>query len=645
MCGIAGVVGHPDTALVHRMCEVMVHRGPDGAGFYTDDGATLGMRRLAIIDVAGGHQPVRNEDGSVVAVFNGEIYNFADLRTALIRRGHRFSTAGDSECLVHLYEEYGDEFVTRLRGMFAFAIWDVRRRRLLLGRDRVGKKPLYWRGGGADLQFASEAKSLLEDPSLARRLDLVALHHYLTYQYVPAPWSIYQGVHKLPPGHLLIWQDGRVDVRRYWRLDSTPRTITDTAAAEEELRDLLLDAVRVRLVAERPLGALLSGGVDSSAVVAAMSMVSPGPVRTFSIGFDEYSLDERAYARVVARRYATDHHEFVVTGCDADLLAQLAWHYDEPFGDPSAIPSFHVARLSREHVTVVLNGDGGDECFGGYPRYALMRRLSRVPTVPPHPLLSRCGDLAGRALNGRLSRRLSRAVQLLGQPAPERYGSLMSIFTAAQKHDLYTDDLRTELAGVNSLDLLGRAYARSTARDTLGRLIDTDVNTYLPGDLLAKMDIATMANSVEARSPFLDHVLLEWAAHLPTNLKVRRGTTKYLLKRAVSPWLPPAVIDRPKRGFGVPLARWLRTSLRDLAWSVLTDQTAEQRGLFRPEAVVAMLQRHERGYDESRRLWALIQSELWHRVYLDPPTVRPTPAMSARTSPALTEPGHLAPGP
>ncbi|HEY2673574.1 MAG TPA: asparagine synthase (glutamine-hydrolyzing) [Rugosimonospora sp.] len=620
MCGIAGTVGtgSPDAALVRRMCEVIVHRGPDGDGLHIDDRAALGMRRLAIIDVAGGQQPVRNEDGTVVAVFNGEIYNFAELRAGLLRRGHRLRTDGDSECLVHLYEEHGEELVHQLRGMFAFAIWDGRRQRLLLARDRVGKKPLYWRPDGDGIAFASEAKSLLEDPRMHRRVDLVALHHYLTYQYVPPPWSIYQDVCKLPPGHLLTWQDGVTRTRPYWRLDCTPRPVADEGEAAARLRALLLDAVRVRMVSERPLGGFLSGGVDSSAVVAAMAQQSATPVKTFSIGFDDERYDERAYARAVARRYGTDHHELVVNPSALDLLPELAWHFDEPFADPSAIPSYYVARLSRQQVTVVLTGDGGDECFGGYPRYALMRASRRVPTLHPRGLFDRAGAaLTARAPAKTGLRRLGRVVQLLGQPAPARYAAMMSIFSPDQKRRLYTDDVRAALAGVDSLELLAQAYRRSRAADPVGRLIDTDVNTYLPGDLLPKVDISTMANSLEARSPFLDHLLMEWAGHLPTGLKVRGHTTKYLLKRALEPWLPREVIYRPKMGFGVPLARWLRGELRDLAWDVLTDATARSRGIFRPDTVAGMLRRHDRGLDEGHRIWTLVQFELWHRRFLD----------------------------
>ncbi|WP_345442595.1 asparagine synthase (glutamine-hydrolyzing) [Actinoallomurus vinaceus] len=629
MCGIAGIVsmGHPDSGLLRRMCKVLAHRGPDGAGFHDDEHATLGMRRLAIIDVAGGDQPVYNEDRTVVAVFNGEIYNYAALRGELWNLGHRFATNGDAECLVHLYEEFGDDLVHRLRGMFAFAIWDRTRRRLLLARDRVGKKPLFWRSDGATLWFGSELKALMQDTAVRHEVDLVALHHYLTYQYVPAPWSILCGIHKLPPGHLLSWQDGVAVTSRYWRLDCTPREITSEEEAAEQLRDHLLEATRVRMVSERPLGAFLSGGLDSSAVVAAMARQSGERIKTFTVGFDEDEFDERQYARMLARRYATDHHEMVVTPSALDVLPTLSWHYDEPFADSSAIPTFYVARMSSEQVTVILNGDGGDELFGGYLRYLLMSHVGRIPAFS---FLSGRLDRVGSALSARCAtrsalQRAGRAVELLGHPTPRRYARLMSYFTPEQKTALYSDELRTRLAEVDSYDLFDEAFAASRAASDLCRVMDVDVNTYLPGDLLVKVDIATMANSLEARSPFLDHHLMEWAAGLPARLKVRSGTTKYLLKKAVAEWLPPALVTRPKMGFGVPLARWLRTELSDLSWDVLTDDTARSRGLFRPEAVRELLRRHENGHDHANRIWALIQFELWCREFLDPPgTNHPT---------------------
>jgi asparagine synthase (glutamine-hydrolysing) len=637
MCGIAGVVStsRPNAGLVRRMCDVLVHRGPDGAGFHDDEHAALGMRRLAVIDVAGGDQPVYNEDRTVAAVFNGELYNFTGLRDELLAKGHRFTSHSDTECLVHLYEEFGDDLVHRLRGMFAFAIWDARRRRLLLARDRVGKKPLFWRQDGHSLSFGSELKSLVQDPAVRREVDLVALHHYLTYQYVPAPWSIYRGVHKLPPGHLLVWQDGAVELRRYWRLDCAPRPVDSVDAAAERLRELLVEAIRIRMVSERPLGAFLSGGVDSSAVVAAMARHTSGPVKTFSIGFDDGRFDERRYARMVAERYGTDHHELVVTPSALDILPELAWHFDEPFADSSAIPSFYVARLSREHVTVVLNGDGGDECFGGYRRYAVMAKAGRVP-VPAavRAGLRRTGSwLVDRSAPRSRLRDVGRVLDLLGQPGPRRYARLMSYFTPEQKDMLYSDAVREQLAGVDSYELLDEAFAASRADSDVGRVIDVDVNTYLPGDLLVKVDIATMAHSLEARSPFLDHVLLEWAAGLPVELKVRSGTTKYLLKRAVAEWLPDELIRRPKMGFGVPLAAWLRTDLRELAWDVLTDQTARSRGLFRPETVTRLLRRHDEGHDHASRIWALIQFELWHRAFVDDRAGGPRPGSRTVTAP------------
>ncbi len=627
MCGIAGIVSadQPDAALVRRMCDVLTHRGPDGAGYHEGPHAALGMRRLAIIDVPGGQQPVYNEDRTVAAVFNGEIYNFAELRAELRRRGHQMMTDGDSECIAHLYEEYGDSLVDHLRGMFAFAVWDGTRRRLLLARDRSGKKPLYWRHDGRSLFFGSELKALAADPGLARRVDLVALHHYLTYQYVPAPWSIYQGVSKLPPGHILTWQDGKIETRRYWQLPGPQHEqVSSVPQAAERLRELLLEATKIRMVSERPLGAFLSGGVDSSAVVAAMARSSSEPVKTFSIGFEDAMLDERAYARIVANRYGTDHHEHVVTSSALEVLPFLTWHYDEPFADSSAIPTLYVSHLSSQHVTVVLTGDGGDESFGGYMRYLVMARAGRLPV----PGVIRPGL---RSLSTRLFaagdrpriHRAARALDALGQPPSGRYARLVSCFTPERKLQVYTAELREQVGGVDSYRLIDQAFAASSAPSLAGKIMDVDIHTYLPGDILAKLDIATMACSIEARCPFLDHHLMEWSAGLPAQLKVRRGTTKFLLKKAMEPWLPREVLSRSKQGFGVPMAAWLRTSFRDLARDVLTDATARSRGLFRHEAITNMLAEHDRGHDHARLLWALIQFELWHRTYMDTPAVHP----------------------
>ncbi|MFF0065240.1 asparagine synthase (glutamine-hydrolyzing) [Streptomyces sp. NPDC005279] len=637
MCGVAGIVSTspPDPGHVKEMCRLIAHRGPDGEGYHVDAHAALGMRRLAIIDVAGGDQPVYNEDGTVAAVFNGEIYNFVELRDRLVARGHRFTTGSDTEVLVHLYEDHGEDLVEHLRGMFAFAIWDAARRRLLLARDRVGKKPLYYRQAGASLAFASELKALVADPSVSRELDPVALHHYLTYQYVPAPWSIYRGIRKLPPGHLLVWQDGEARLRRYWKLDFTPRPMGSEREAAERARQLLLDATRVRMVSERPLGAFLSGGIDSSAVVAAMARLSDRPVKTFCIGFDDQRYDERSYAASVARRYGTDHHEFVVVGSSAlEVLPTVARHFDEPFADSSAIPSFFVAELSRRHVTVVLNGDGGDECFGGYRRYAFMKRVGRMQ--PPKRLrgvLDRIGSALAQADTTPRLRRIGRGIRLLGETPQHRYASLMSHFSGEGKNALYTDAQHEQVAGIDSNDLIRHVFDTSAADEDVNRLMDVDVNTYLPGDLLVKVDITTMAHSLEARSPFLDHHLMEWAAGLPGGWKVDGQVTKALLKKAMVPWLPSELLHRPKAGFGVPLADWLRCELRPLAYDLLTDHTARARGLFRPDVVRGLLQDHSEGRDRSNLLWSLLQFELWQRTCAE---------QSWDTSCAVTQPaqGH-----
>jgi asparagine synthase (glutamine-hydrolysing) len=628
MCGIAGIVsvGRPDAALVRQMCDMLAHRGPDGVGYYEDQHAVLGMRRLAIIDVARGQQPVYNEDGTVAAVFNGEIYNFAELRAELLRRGHQMVTDGDSECIAHLYEEYGDSLVDHLRGMFAFAVWDVARQRLLLARDRAGKKPLYWRNDGWSMFFASELKALAADPGLVRRVDLTALHHYLTYQYVPAPWSIYQGVSKLLPGHVLTWQDGKVETRRYWELPRTPpESVGSVAEAAERLRELLLEATRIRMMSERPLGAFLSGGVDSSAVVAAMAANSAHPVKTFCIGFEDATFDERAHARIVANRYGTDHHEQVVTSSALELLPSLTWHYDEPFADSSAIPTFYVSQLSSQHVTVVLTGDGGDESFGGYQRYLAMAVAGQLP-VPGvvRPGLRRLSSRLAGAGDWPRVQRVARALDVLGQPPSRRYARLVSCFMPEQKSRLYSAELREQVGDIDSYCLIDQAFARSRALSQVGKIMEVDIHTYLPGDILAKVDIATMACSLEARCPFLDHQLMEWAAGLPDRFKLRKGTTKFLLKKAMEPWLPPELLGRDKHGFGVPMATWLRTSFRDLARDVLTDATARSRGLFRPEAVTGLLAEHDQGHNHAALLWSLIQFELWHRAYADVSPVHPT---------------------
>jgi len=621
MCGIAGFLTRKpaDRALLARMCEVIEHRGPDDEGSLVEGGLALGMRRLAIIDLDSGRQPIWNEDETVAVVFNGEIYNHAQLRAELDAAGHRFRTRTDTECLVHLYETEGLNFVRRLRGMFALALWDRQRQRLVLARDRVGKKPLVYRVDQNGIRFASELKSLLQDPSVERTVDPLALHHYLTYQYVPAPWTIFEGIRKLSPGTTLVYENGNVTVDRYWQLSYEPKTTGTEAAAVEQLRDLLIDATRVRLMSDRPLGAFLSGGLDSSLVVAAMSEVGTGPVKTFSIGFAEKRFDERSHARVVAEHFGTEHHELVVTPDASEILPRLVWHYDEPYADSSAVPSFHLARMTREHVVVALNGDGGDECFGGYTRYAaaLQSRRFGLSSATTRWAASWLDRALPDRERGTLYGKAKRFVRVLAQEDARRYASMISYFDTEEKSKLYTPEMRAAVDAVDSYELIDQSLEEPGACDFADRLLRLDVETYLPGDLLVKMDIATMASSLEARSPFLDHHVMELAASLPSSWKIKATSGKRILKQLARGWLPDQIIDRPKKGFGVPLSRWLRTDLRDMVHDTLTDSLARSRGYFEPAEVDRLIREHDTGQDHGPKRWALLMFELWHRMFVD----------------------------
>jgi asparagine synthase (glutamine-hydrolysing) len=624
MCGIAGIVGRPgeppSREALSAMASALAHRGPDEQTTTLYPGAGFAFRRLSIIDVAGGAQPLDGEDGSCHLILNGEIYNHAELRPELETAGHRFRTRSDAEVVVHGYEQWGDAVVERLRGMFAFALWDERRQRLLLARDRLGKKPLVYHEAEGRLQFASELQGLLADPALPRQPDLAALHHYLTYQYVPAPWTAFQGVRKLPPAHLLVFEDGRASVRRYWSLSSRPPLRLSEEDAAAEVRRLLRDAVRVRLMSEVPLGAFLSGGVDSSAVVALMSEF--GRVKTFSIGFEEESFDERRWAAMVARRYGTEHHEFVVRPQASEVLPALVEHYGEPFADSSALPTYYLSRLTREHVTVALNGDGGDELFAGYDRYGLLsayRLLGRVPHA------AAAASATARAWGRRLPASVRRLLGAISARPEESYARTVSYFSPEEKDALYTPWMREQTRTDDSLGLLESAFAQADAPDLLGRTLQVDLATYLPGDLLVKVDIATMAVGLEGRSPFLDHPLVEFAARLPTSLKRRRGRGKWLLRRAVADLLPPEILARRKMGFGVPVSRWFRGELRNLLHDVVLSERAQQRGMLDGAAVAGLVDQHERGAaDHGHRLWALLFLELWFRRFIDtPPAAAP----------------------
>jgi asparagine synthase (glutamine-hydrolysing) len=612
MCGICGLLapsGAPDVALVERMTAALVHRGPDEGSVDAFGRCVLGHRRLQVIDLATGGQPVTNEAGGVVAVFNGELYNFRELRTGLA--SHEVRGAGDTPVIPHLYEESGPTFVSRLEGMFAIALWDGDRQRLVLARDRVGKKPLLWaRLPDGTLAFASELKALLRLPGITREVDPAALDAYLALQYVPSGTAL-RGVEKLQPGHVLVAEGGCVRVEPYWSLEPR-REELDDGEWLERVQETVGGAVRRRLVSDVPLGALLSGGIDSSIVVAEMAK-AVGSVRTFTIGFGDERYDERAYARSVAERYGTEHEEIVVEPDAAELLPRLVRAFDEPLGDEAALPQFVVGELARRHVTVALTGDGGDEAFAGYERYAAVGVAGRV-AVPGAAAAGRVLRWAGRSEPRSRANRAGRLLELAALPAPARYGRVMEVFPADLRAELW--DPAFTAGAVPAWELLGPA-----PEPGISGLQRLDVSTYLPGDLLLKADIASMAHSLEVRSPLLDHHVLELGLSLPDALKIEGLRGKVALRRAFADALPPAVATRGKTGFGVPIARWFRDGLRMLAGDVLLGETARARGQLRPGVVAQLLDDHVSGRaDHSHRLWCLLMLELWQREYVDAPS-------------------------
>jgi asparagine synthase (glutamine-hydrolysing) len=605
------------------MCAALEHRGPDARGLHRDGNVALGIQRLAVIDLETGDQPIYNEDRSVVVVLNGEIYNYRELRDELIARGHTLTTRGDTEVIAHLYEEHGVDCVRRLHGMFAFALWDARRQQLLIARDRIGKKPLVYSLRDGVLSFASEMGALLADPAIPREVDREAIDAYLALGYVPAPLTALRGVHKLPPAHTLVVREGRAQVRRYWKLDYASKLEGESVEEiGERIRAGLLEATRKRMIADVPLGAFLSGGIDSSAVVAAMAQQSSEPVRTFSIGFDHQEFDELPHARRIAEQFGTVHEEFQVRAQAIEILPQIVRHHGEPFADSSAIPSFYLSQLTRRHVTVALNGDGGDESFGGYTRYvanALAGRLDRAPAGARRAV----GAILGRLPEGgSISSVRSRARRLAGTlalDAPARYASYMAWFDAEQRRSIYTPEFAAE-GGGGSGDAIAASWAVTSGASVIDKMLEVDIDTYLAGDLIPKIDIATMAYGLEARSPFLDHELMELAASIPANLKVHGAEKKWILREALRGWLPGDLLDRPKQGFSVPLSAWLRTDLRSWSREILLDPVTLGRGYFRREAVEGLLERHAAGVDaDDQRIWSLLMLELWHREYIDVP--------------------------
>jgi asparagine synthase (glutamine-hydrolysing) len=622
MCGIAGIVStnseRIEAATIHRMCQAIIYRGPDDEGLFVKDGTGLGMRRLSIIDIAGGHQPVFNEDRTVWVVFNGEIYNFPSLREELIKGGHRFSTHTDTEVIVHLYEEMGANCVDKLRGMFAFALYDERRRKLLMARDRLGKKPLHYTFEGGRLFFASEIKSILTVAPELAALNRQALLQYMWFGYVPDPLTAFTSIHKLPPGHLLDFENGKIKVSQYWNLRQygthAPRSEEECL---EEMETRLAEAVKIRLISDVPLGALLSGGTDSSTVVALMARANPAPVKTFAIGFRDQDFNEAPYARMVAEKFGTDHHELIVEPDGVETVQTLTSSLEEPFGDSSMLPTYFVSCLARRHVTVALSGDGGDELFAGYDRYAIhlrrrvfeqipewMRRFYRNQVYPRLP-----ADMRGKKFSYNVS-----------LPWRERYVDAISFVPAFERDmPLLSNDFRAVLReSGDPVDVMYKYFDSAPAEDPVSQMLYVDTKTYLVADILTKVDRMSMLASLEVRVPILDQEFVEWATSLPVEWKIRRGRQKYILRKlAERVGVPREVLYRPKKGFALPLVHWMKHELKELIISVLLDPETLQRGYFEPRGVQQLLDEHFRGRrDHSGRIWRLLMFELWHRNYL-----------------------------
>jgi asparagine synthase (glutamine-hydrolysing) len=619
MCGIAGIFafnGEPARAgQVKAMCDALIARGPDDEGYFVQGPIALGMRRLSIVDLAGGHQPIRNEDGTVHVVLNGEIYNFRELRSMLEGRGHRFYTASDTEVIVHLYEEFGDECVQHLRGMFAFALWDDKRRRLLIARDRLGIKPLFYGLFEDKLVFASELKALLQLPWVPRDLDWGAVAHLFAFLTSPRDQSILAGIHKLEPGHRLVAEAGRPpQISRYW--DTRFESDQETGEAEfvEGLRERLAESVRLRMACDVPFGAFLSGGIDSSAVVATMAGLSSGPVKTFTVGFEEKQFSELDHARAVANKFGTEHHELVLKPDVVSVLEDLSWHLDEPFGDASAIPTYMVSRLAAEHVKVVLSGDGGDELFGGYDRYGVERRERRYRYIPAM-LRSLMGAVGGRMQEGMKGRNFLRHIALDGA---ERYVNAYTVFDREEQQSLFLAPAAEHILASDPWGGLSRELMKNQGH-WLSGVQTLDLHNYLPLDILTKVDRMSMAHSLEARVPLLDHKLVEYAMTIPPELRLRKGTTKYIFKEAMRGILPDAIIDRAKQGFAVPLESWFRGQLDGFVNDLLLSDTSRARKVFNPAYVQKLLRLHNAGRPLNFEIWTMISFELWCRKFLDQP--------------------------
>lgn len=622
--------GAVDQALVRRMCALIRRRGPDDDGFHFGDRVGMGMRRLAIIDVRHGKQPMYNEDRTIAVVFNGEIYNYRELREDLLKRGHRLETSSDTECLVHLYEEYGDTFATHLRGMFAFAIWDDRRKRLLMGRDRLGIKPYYYWQDGNRLYFGSELKCLLAVPHFERNINLPALSDYFTYKYVPGPHTIYQGIQEIPPAHVAVWSEGALSFTRYWAIDHTPGPDKPVQYYAEGLRHYLEEAVRLHLVSEVPLGAFLSGGIDSSAIVAMMSRARQGTVKTFTIGFEDgqVGVDERPFARTIADLFETDHSEYLYENPEkqiADMLPAIVEAFDEPFADSSAIPNYMVSEAARKFVTVALSGTGGDELFAGYERYRGAMAAERYQAIPGFlrrgvisPLVRRLPEVQAAGL---WIDRAKRFVEGADLPLAQRYQRFLSAFSEEGKDELFSHDVRAELAKLGRYRTPLAMSRVPDVTDPVEAMLAADQMHYLVDDELRKTDRLSMWHSLEVRVPFLDHKVVEFAAKIPGRYKLNGMTKKFVLIEGVKNLLPASILDRRKQGFSIPLADWLRGPLRDVLHARLDAPIISDGRYFSRSVVSAMLRDHEAGTrNYETQLWTLLMLSQWSAQYSHVPS-------------------------
>jgi len=630
MCGIAGILdlkgNNIDNALLKAMCDTMIHRGPDDEGYYFSNkpGASIGLghRRLSIIDLKTGHQPVHNENKNIWVIHNGEIYNFMKLRDSLEKKGHIFYTHSDTEVIVHAYEEYGEDVVHHLRGMFAFCIWDELQQKLVLARDRIGKKPLLYSEVDNKLIFASEFKALLKHPAIDKEVDLEAIHHYLTYLCIPAPLTAFRKIKKLPPAHILVWHKGKVNIKKYWELDFSKKINITENEAIKQVTALLKEAVDIRLVSDVPLGVLLSGGIDSSCVVALMKELKTSKVNTFSIGFDDSQFNELPFAKVVADKFDTNHHQDYVTPNAMDVLPELIDRYGEPFGDSSALPTYYACKAASKGVKVALNGDGGDEVFGGYRRHLaahLAENFSKVAKlINRTPLRSFLNMFPSRPSNPNSPGSIRRFLEVTELDRAHRHMRWIGFFSEEFKRKIYTDKFNSKTESFDSSVFLKRLFKKAENLDGIDAALYIDTLFGLENDLVVKMDIASMSNSLETRSPLLDQHVMEFLASLPSNFKIRNFSLKYILKKILKGILPPEILKRPKRGFAVPVDDWFRGSLRDYLIGIILSPKAIERGYFKPEKLRDIVRSHLLSKENyGQHLWGLLVLELWHRRFID----------------------------